>query len=109
MAIDINDKEALKKLTLDNLIDDAVERGDIKALDWLEKEANTTKTRKRADGAEYEAKKSIVEIRPEYLKKFLNYKKTSKSSEESKKRKKDAQQKKLDDKFAKARAKLQKK
>ncbi len=109
MAININDKDAIKKLTLDDLINDAVERGDIKALDWLEKEAKTKKTRNKQDGTQYSANKSIVEIRPEYLKKFLSYKpKGSRSSEEAKKRKREQAEQKLNKKFEEARAKLQK-
>ncbi len=110
MAIDITNKDAIKKLTLDDLINDAVERGDAEALDWLEKEANTKKTRTRADGTKYEVNKSIVEIRPEYLKKFLNYQPASnRNSTASKERKKQEQKKKLDNKFAEARKKLGKK
>lgn len=110
MAIDIKNQEAIKKLTLDDLINDAVERGDIKALDWLEKEAHTKKPRKKADGTTYEANKSIIEIRPLYLKEFLGYKaKSSRASEEAKKRQKAEKEKKLNDKFAEARAKLGKK
>lgn len=109
MALDISSQDAIKKITLFNLIDDAAERGDIEALEWLEKEANTKKTRTKADGTKYEVNKSIVEIRPLYLKKFLNYKpKESKSSEAAKARKKEAAQKKLNDKFAEARAKIKK-
>ena len=109
MAIDIKNQEQIKKLTLDDLINDAVERGDAEALDWLEKEANTKKTRTKADGTKYEVNKSIVEIRPLYLKKFLNYQpKGNRNSNAAKERKKAEQQKKLDNKFAAARAKLAK-
>lgn len=107
MAIDINNKEAIKKLTLDDLINNAVERGDAEALNWLEKEANTKKTRTRADGTKYEVNKSIVEIRPEYLKKFLGYESKGRStSAAAKARKKKEAQEKLNKKFADARAKL---
>lgn len=110
MAIDITNQEAIKKLTLDDLLADAVERGDIEAIDWLEKEACTKKTRKKEDGTEYLANKSIIEIRPLYLKKFLAYKpKSVRTSEEAKKRKREEKEKKLKDKFAEARAKLTKK
>jgi hypothetical protein len=110
MAIDIKNQEAIKKLTLDDLIADAVERGDAKALNWLEKEASTKKPRKKADGTKYLANKSIIEIRPLYLKKFLEYKpKASRSSEEAKKRKREEKEKELKDKFAEARAKMAKK
>ncbi len=107
MSIDINNQEAIKKLTLDDLIADAVERKDLEALDWLEKEANTLKKRTKPDGSTYEVKKSIVEIRPVYLKEFLSYKpKGSGSSAAAKERKKKEQQKALDKKFADARALL---
>lgn len=109
MALDISSQDAIKKITLDNLIDDAVERKDSKALDWLEKEANTKKTRTKADGTKYEVNKSIVEIRPLYLKKFLGYEPKGRgSSDAAKARKKQEAQKKLNKKFEDARAKLTK-
>lgn len=110
MPLNISTQEAIKKITLDNLIDDAVERGDIKALDWLEKEANSKKTRTKADGTKYEVNKSIVEIRPNYLKLFLKYQPKGRgTSEAAKARKKQEAQEKLNNKFAAARAKINKK
>ena len=110
MSIDIKSQEAIKKLKLVDLVNDAVERGDKAALEWLKKEANTLKKRTKADGTTYEVKKSIVEIRPRYLEKFLEYKpKGRSSSTASKERKKKEQQKALDDLFAAAFEKLGKK
>ena len=107
MAIDITNQEAIKKLTLDDLLNDAVERGDAEAIDWLDKEAHTKKNRTKADGTTYKANKSIVEIRPEYLKKFLEYKpKGNRSSEQAKARKRQEAEKKLNAKFEEARKKL---
>lgn len=98
------------KLTLDDLIADAIEREDADAIAWLETEANTDKTRTRSDSTTYTVKKSIVEIRPAYFKKFLNYKtKGTQAKELAKQKKRDKKQKELDDKFAKARELLAKK
>lgn len=104
--IDIKTAE-LNKLTLDDLIKDAVARKDKEALEWLKVEANSMKTRTKEDKTTYEVRKSIVEIRPAYLKKFLGY---QSKSEAAKQRAKDAKkakaQKKIDDAFAAAFAEL---
>ena len=95
-------EDATKK-TLDDLIADAIERKDVEALKWLKTQANTTKTRKRTDGTTYEVKLSIVEIRPNYYKNFLNYKtKGALAAEAKRKKERDRKQKALDDKFADA-------
>ena len=110
MALDLSSRESINKLTLDNLIADAVERGDKDALEWLQKEATSKKERTKADGTKYLVNKSIVEIRPAYIKKFLDYKPTSTlSAEQAKARKQEKKQKELEDKFAKAFAQLGKK
>lgn len=109
MAIDLTKPEEFKKLKLDDLIADAVDREDMVALEWLQKESNTMKTRKREDGTTYEVRKSVVEYRPEYLKQFLGYKpKATASKERAKQAKKDKAQRDIDNKFAKAFAKLKK-
>lgn len=104
--IDMTSAE-VNKLTLDDLIKDALARKDKDALEWLKKEANEMKTRKKEDGTTYEVRKSIVEIRPAYLKKFLKY---QSKSEAAKQRAKDAKkakaQQKIDDAFAAAFAAL---
>lgn len=100
--IDINNAE-LNKLKLEDLIADAVERKDVAALEWLQVEANSMKQRTREDGTKYEVRKSIVEIRPAYLKKFLGYTSKSEASKERNKAQKKAKaQAALDDKFAAA-------
>ena len=97
----------LNKLTLDDLIADAVARKDKEALNWLKVEANSMKTRTKEGGATYEVRKSIVEIRPAYLKKFLGYQSKSEAAKErAKEAKKAKAQKKIDDAFAAAFAEL---
>lgn len=101
--IDISKPDTFKKLTIDELIADAVERKDVKALKWLQKEANSTKERTRDDGTKYEVRKSIVEIRAAYVKEFLGYKSKSEAAKErARQAKKEKSQKQLDDKFAAA-------
>lgn len=104
--IDIKTAE-VNKLTLDELIGDAVARKDKKALQWLKEQANEMKTRKKEDGSTYQVRKSIVEIRPAYLRDFLKY---QSKSEAAKQRAKDAKkakaQQKIDDAFAAAFAEL---
>lgn len=110
MAIDLTKPEEFKKLKIDDLIADAVERNDLEALEWLHTQSNMMKTRTREDGTTYEVRKSIVEIRPNYLKTFLGYKsKGAAAKERAKQAKKDKAQRELDDKFAAAFAKLKKK
>lgn len=109
MAINLNKPEEFKKLKLEDLINDAVEREDMEALKWLQEKSNTMKTRKREDGTTYEVRMSVVEYRPQYLKEFLKYKPVATpSKEKAKQAKKDKAQRELDDKFAKAFAKLKK-
>lgn len=72
--IDIKDQAAIRKLTLENLIDDAVERNDKEALRWLEDETFKMVKRKKKDSDEtIEADNPIISIRAEYLRKFLGY------------------------------------
>lgn len=103
MALDLTNQEAIKKYTIKDLIADAVERNDLDALKWLQIEANTLKERTKSDGTKYEVKKSIVEIRAEYIKKYLNYKtKGKQSAEAAKARKREKRQQELDALFEKA-------
>lgn len=100
--IDVRTAE-LNKLKLEDLIADAVERKDVAALEWLQIEANSMKQRTREDGTKYEVRKSIVEIRPAYLKKFLNYQSKSEATKQKAKAQKKAKaQQELDNKFAAA-------
>ena len=104
--IDITTAE-LNKLTLDNLIQDAVARKDVEALNWLKVQANEMKTRTREDGTKYEVRKSIVEIRPAYLKNFLGYQsKSDAAKERAKAQKKAKAQEKIDKAFEDAFAEL---
>jgi hypothetical protein len=73
MAIDITNQEQIRKLTLDDLMEDAVERKDKEALRWLEDEAFKTTTRKNKAGEEITVSKPLISIRAEYLRKFLGY------------------------------------
>ena len=79
MALNPNDNAVYNKATIDDLINDAVERGDIEALNWLDKESGTTVERKRK-GQVIKAKKNISQIRAEYRVKFLDYKPNNKVS-----------------------------
>lgn len=92
MAIDLNNQEAIRKLTLKNLIDDAVERDDEEALDFLKTESAKKETRTRKDGTTYETIKSIISIRTQYLKDYLKYVPQSSLSEEEQKAKQRAKQ-----------------
>ena len=74
MAIDITNQELIRKLTLQDLIDDAIERKDKEALRWLEDEAFKQVTRKKKDSDEtVEVTNPIISIRAAYLRKFLGY------------------------------------
>lgn len=74
MAIDITNQSAIRKLTLQDLVDDAVERKDKAALRWLEDESSKQVMRKKKNSDEMvEVTKPIISIRAEYLKTFLGY------------------------------------
>lgn len=103
MAIDITKPATFNNLKLNDLIADAVERKDEKALKWLKEQANTMKDRTRNDGSTYKVRKSIVEIRAEYVKKFLGYTTESEAAKaRARQAKLDKAQKKIDDAFADA-------
>lgn len=75
MAIDITNTEVLRKLKLQDLVNDAVERNDKNALRWLEDESSKQVPRKKKDSDEtYEVTQPIITIRAEYLKKYYDYK-----------------------------------
>lgn len=94
MAIDISSKEAIRKLTLKDLVADAVERKDIKALRFLEDESTRKETKTKEDGTTYEASINIIKIRTEYLKQFLGYVPQSALSKEAKKEQQKAKREK---------------
>lgn len=103
MAIDLTKPELFKKLTLDDLMLDAVERNDEKALRWLQDQSNKMSTRKKEDGTEYKVRQSVVQYRTTYLKEFCGYKPApAPSKEKAKLAKKDKVQRELDRKFAEA-------
>ena len=107
MAIDLNNQEQLKKLSLDDLINDAVERKDKKALEWLENESKSMTTRKRKDGTTYEVSKSIIEIRANYLKLFLGYEpKGKKAAAEQRAKKRKEKREQIAKKFEEAYEKI---
>ena len=100
MAINLSSQEEIRKLTLKDLIADAVERKDKDALKWLQEESAKKVERKREDGTVYEVDKSIVSIRAEYIKKFLDYKPASTLSKEmAKARKREKREKEREDMF----------
>ena len=108
MAIDLNNLEACRKLTLKDLVADAVERKDKKALAWLKEQSETMVDRTKEDGTTYKVNKSIVSIRAEYFKKFLNYQPKGKiSAEQAKQRKREKKAKEVADMFADAFAMLE--
>lgn len=107
MAIDITNTAELKNLKLEDLVQDAVERGDKKALNFLKEQANSMVTRKRENGTTYEVHKSITAYRAEYLKKFCGYQpKSANAKNQAKKRKAEQKQTALDKLFDEAFAKL---
>lgn len=107
MSINLSSQEAIRKLTLIDLINDAVERNDKEALKWLETESGKKVERRKEDGTTYEVDKSIVSIRAEYIKKFLDYKPASTLSKEAAKaRKREKREKERADLFAQAFSKL---
>ena len=73
MAIDIKDQMAIRKLTLDDLIEDSIERNDREAFRWLEDESFKTTTRKNKAGEDIVVSKPLITTRAEYLRKFLGY------------------------------------
>ena len=109
MAIDLNNIESCRKLTLNDLVKDAVERKDKEALVWLQEQSTTMVNRTKEDGTTYQVNKSIVAIRAEYFKKFLNYKPKGKhSAEQARQRKREKKAKEVADMFAYAFAMLDK-
>jgi len=89
MAIDLTNQEALRKLTLEDLVADAVEKQDIDALRFLEDEASQTDKRtNKKTGVEYEVPRSIVSIRAKYLRDYCGYTPKRPDASKSKEKKK---------------------
>lgn len=80
MAIDTTNQEQIRKLTLKDLVADAVERKDKAALRWLEDESGKQVERKKADGTTFLVNQTIVAIRAAYLRQFLGYVPTGNAS-----------------------------
>lgn len=92
-------KDNLTKLTLDDLIKDAVERKDKEALEFLKENSAKEITRKNKQGKKITVNQPITAYRMEYLKQFCGYKNsTARQAEKTKQRK----AKELADKFAAA-------
>lgn len=96
--LDTSSQEAIRHITMDDLIDDCVARKDIDALRWLEDERQKEETRtNKKTGKTYTVNRSLVSIRAEYLQKYYRYEPKSSSTT-----KREQRQKELDDKFAAA-------
>lgn len=110
MAIDITNQEQLRKLTLQDLVNDAVERKDKDALRWLEDESGKEVPVKDKEGNPTGKMKPnpLISYRAVYLEKFCGYKKAdnkvySEAAKAAAKAKREAEKK---DMFAKAFAQL---
>lgn len=102
------DIEVYRKTTLDDLINDAVERKDKKALLWLQTESAKKVDRVKSDGTIVKVNQTLPHIRADYAKKFLHYTNRSKASAEiQRKRKAEKKEKERQEKFAKAFALLE--
>lgn len=80
MAININDITAVRKLTIEDLLNDTVERQDYEAYEWLDRARHETAERKKKDGTVETGKRTLQSIRSEYLQKFLGYKPKTKAN-----------------------------
>lgn len=65
----------IQKLKLTDLIEDAVERNDKEAIEWLRAEAKKKVARKGKDGTITQAYQPVNMFRVEYLTKFCGYQK----------------------------------
>ena len=71
--IDITNKEQIKHLNFDKLIDDAIERGDTEAITWLSEKNRETQVRTSKKGKKYTVGASFLLVRNEYLAKFRGW------------------------------------
>ncbi len=94
MALDISTQEAIKRITLDDLINDAVESGDAKRLEYLQKEK-----KKKVKRAGKDVSNSLSSVRKAYITKYYDYKPKNKKNYEELKSKAE---KAVDDKFKEA-------
>ena len=100
--ININNME-IKKLTLTDLINDAVERNDREALEWLKIESKKEIECKGRGGTTIMKRQPVQKYRVRYLELFCGYKK----SDVAKSIAKQKSDKALDDMFTEAFAQLQ--
>lgn len=71
--IDITNKEQLKNLDFNALIDDANERGDVEALTWLMKRNKETEVRHSVKGKEFTVGASFLITKNTYLADYLGW------------------------------------
>ena len=109
MALNPNIGEEYNKVKMPDLIEDAIERGDEKALEWLEAQSIATIERTR-NGKKQTVKKGISAIRAEYARNYLGYKPNNKKSMElAKERKAKKEEEARKAMFADARKRLMEK
>lgn len=97
--------EALLKAKFYDLLDDAAERGDIAAIDWLEKQQNEMVDVNRANGTVEKRRKGLFAIRKEYGEQFLGFDKAAEAKAAAKAAAKAKADKERAELFAAARAK----
>ena len=79
----------MTKVSLKDLIDDAVARGNEEAVQFLVDEDNKKTIRTTKEGKEIEAKQNITAYRPKYLKKYCGYATKTVSTADKKKQKEE--------------------
>ena len=87
MALNPYNVEEYRTMKLNDLIDDAVERKDRKALEWLKTESAKKVERTKGDKV-MKVAMPLPQIRANYAKKFLNYSNKSKASAEAQRKRK---------------------
>lgn len=95
--------QEIMKMSIDDLIADAVERKDKAALLWIQKEMSKKDIRNK-DGKEIEVAHSITTLKFDYAKKFLGYTPMDKTRNyaELRRRAQEKKKRELDEKFAAA-------
>lgn len=100
--------QEIMKMSLDDLIVDAVARKDKKALTWIQKEVAKKDIRKKGD-EEIEVAHSLTTLKFDYAKMFWGYtpKDKNKNYAELRRRAQEKKKRELEDKFAQAFAALE--
>lgn len=99
--INPNDAVSFRKVTLKDLVDDAVARKDKAALEWLKAESEKKIERKRGEKVSI-VSKPVTGIRSEYAIKFLGFTKKTKNSTATRQQKIEQERKLMfDEAFAK--------